>query len=389
MSSRFEILVSTEFRSAVEANIEADTVKLALDKRLANASEVASAIKYLQRARNKLPSYYAARAIIPRLAFEQSSSEDTAAARKYEGSLAIDLTCGLGVDSLYLSKRFERVVAIEADRELADIAQYNFKLLGADNIEVVRARAEDFIENYRTEADFIYCDPDRRGIKGNKLVLLENCSPDVTALMPRLKEIARKVVIKASPMFDIAEPRRLFGERTRVEVVSLHGECKEVLIEVDDSIEQACVKATAIGKGSVEYALERYKVESSSAIDPYFAKYLIVPDVALQKARVAVEHFAERGVYIESDNSFGFATQPVNAIGRRLSIISVDKLNYKKLAAGLKRKSVSSIEIIMRDFPVSAGNILKRLGVSEGNGAKLAFTTIKGIPVFIELGNNP
>ena len=385
MSSKFEILVSAEFRSTVEANLEADPVKIALDKRLANASEVATAVKYLRRARTKLPSYYAARAIIPPLAFEQSSSEDTASARDYEGALAIDLTCGLGVDSLYLSKRFEKVIAIEADRELAEIARYNFGLLGAANIEVVCAKAESFIENCRAEADLVYCDPDRRGLKGRKLILPEDCTPDVTALMPQLKEIARKVVIKASPMFDIAEARRLFGEHTRVEVVSLHGECKEVLIEVDDSIRQAGVKATVIGRGSVEYPFGRRKPERASAPDPCFAKYLIAPDVALQKARVAVDYLTERGVYIESDNSFGFAMQPVDALCRTLPIISVSKLNCKKFSSELKKREISRVEIMLRDFPMSAEKILKQLGVSEGNSAKLAFTTIKGVPVVVEL----
>lgn len=91
-STELGILTSPQVREAIEANIERDPSTIALDKRLAHPREVATQVKYLQRARRKLPSYYAARAILPSLAFEQSSSEECAAHKQYGGKLAIDLT---------------------------------------------------------------------------------------------------------------------------------------------------------------------------------------------------------------------------------------------------------------------------------------------------------
>lgn len=119
-----------------EENIDRDPTAVALDKRIAHAPLIATQVKYLQRARRKLPSYYAARAILPPLAFEQSSSEAAAARKEWSGDMCIDLTCGLGVDSLHLARRFSRVVAVERDPVLARVAEINFRRLGADNIAV-------------------------------------------------------------------------------------------------------------------------------------------------------------------------------------------------------------------------------------------------------------
>ena len=131
-------------RQLTEENIGRDPNAVALDKRIAHAGLVATQVKYLQRARRKLPSYYEARAILPPLAFEQSSSEAAATRKSWRGDVCIDLTCGLGVDSFHLSRRFARVIAVERDAALARAAEINFRRLGADNITVVCTAAEEF-----------------------------------------------------------------------------------------------------------------------------------------------------------------------------------------------------------------------------------------------------
>lgn len=135
-------------RQLTEENIGRDPNAVALDKRIAHAGLVATQVKYLQRARRKLPSYYEARAILPPLAFEQSSSEAAATRKSWRGDVCIDLTCGLGVDSFHLSRRFARVIAVERDAALARAAEINFRRLGADNITVVCTAAEEFLNKF-------------------------------------------------------------------------------------------------------------------------------------------------------------------------------------------------------------------------------------------------
>ena len=114
-----DILPQDSSRELIERHIGVDPARAAL--RLGpHAALLSTQIKYLQRAKTKLPSYHRARCIIPPLAFEQASSEAAAEAKTYEGGLCIDLTCGLGVDSLMLSRRFPRTrVSDRRDRAVS------------------------------------------------------------------------------------------------------------------------------------------------------------------------------------------------------------------------------------------------------------------------------
>ncbi|MDR0907037.1 MAG: class I SAM-dependent methyltransferase [Rikenellaceae bacterium] len=368
-------LISAELRRSVEQNLRRDPLAVALDTRIVDAALVASQVKYLGRAESKLPSYFAARCAIPARAFEQSSSEATAARKRYSGALCIDLTCGLGVDSLHLSRGFERVIAIERDPDLAVIARENFRRLGAANIEVVNSSAEEFLASFSGAADLVYADPDRRDSTGRKMVRLEDCSPDILALMPVIQQVAPRLVVKLSPMFDVDEAMRLFGPHVRVEVVSLGGECKEVVVEVASDIPQPTICAVAIGVGEVEQSIVNQVIHTAEDFRPETYRWLVVPDVALQKARLARTYFAERGLWIASANGYAFATeQPVDIMGKVLEIADIEPFDPKTLRRRLKTEGIKSLDIMRRDFPLSSTDIARSLGVREGGSHTIAFT---------------
>ena len=158
---QYRLLLTPEVRRTVEEQIGRDPAAIALDKRIPHAALVATQVKYLARARTKLPSYYEARCILPPLAFEQASSEACAARKSCSGNTVLDLTCGLGVDALYLSKRFREVITLERDATLAAVAEKNFRRLGATNIRVINSSAEAFLASTLDHFDWIYADPDR------------------------------------------------------------------------------------------------------------------------------------------------------------------------------------------------------------------------------------
>lgn len=232
-----QTLLRPDVREQIAVHLNDDPTKVALSLR-ENGPLVATQIKYLQRARTKLPSYYAAQCILPPLSFEQSSSEESASLKHYAGHTCLDLTCGLGVDTLQFSKHFDQVVTVEQSPELCEIARINFERLRARNIRIQSGTAEQFVADLISgqesigPIDLIYIDPARRDSQGKKVWLLEACSPDVKRLLPSLLQLSPLVVIKASPLFDIDEAFRLFGEECSVEIISVHGECKEVLMEI-------------------------------------------------------------------------------------------------------------------------------------------------------------
>lgn len=188
-----------------------------------------------------------------------------------------DLTGGLGVDSLAFSRVAKNVLYNEMNPERAAAAKHNFAILGAANIDVVshcvqprktseisggtdaegQASAtcsgistseesvagvsatlhDDFWDTLTTfRPDLIYMDPARRSTTGNKVFLLEDCSPDVLTLLSDLFSISGNLLLKLSPMADISmlitRLREHQGYVHETHVVAAAGECKELLLWV-------------------------------------------------------------------------------------------------------------------------------------------------------------
>ena len=371
--SELDILLREDVRQAIKENLERDPLRIALDGKLPYAREVATQVKYLQRAKRKLPRLYAACGIIPQRAFEQSSSEECASAKRIEGESLLDLTCGLGMDAAALAGRFRRVVALERDQVLASVTRENMRRMGIENVEVVNTSAEEYLAQCEEHFDWIYVDPDRRTDKGERVFKLEDCSPNVLALMPHIKRTGEHLAIKNSPLFDVEEAFRLFPDGS-VEVVSLHDECKEVMIYLGGG--EPTLSATAVGRGRVEFR----RAELTAVASPEeFAKdeyhYLVIPDVSLQKARIVAN--ALQGVAdVWSNNSFGFARElPEGVLGRVERVERIEIFDIKSLKRELKGKGV---DIVLRDFPMGVDELRKRTASRSGNEKRIALTRIAG-----------
>lgn len=371
--SELDILLREDVRQAIKENLERDPLRIALDGKLPYAREVATQVKYLQRAKRKLPRLYAACGIIPQRAFEQSSSEECASAKRIGGESLLDLTCGLGMDAAALAGRFRRVVALERDQVLASVTRENMRRMGIENVEVVNTSAEEYLAHCEEHFDWIYVDPDRRTDKGERVFKLEDCSPNVLALMPHIKRVGEHLAIKNSPLFDVEEAFRLFPDGS-VEVVSLHDECKEVMIYLTGG--EPTLSATAVGRGRVEFRRAELTAVASPeefAKDEY--RYLVIPDVSLQKARIVAN--ALQGVAdVWSNNSFGFARElPEGVLGRVERVERIEIFDIKSLKRELKGKGV---DIILRDFPMGVDELRKRTASRSGNEKRIALTRIAG-----------
>lgn len=367
------ILLSQEFSDLVAELSDRDPVKVALDQRIPHAALVATQLKYRQRARQKLPSYVRAGCIFPPRAFEQASSEAAASTKHLTGDRLLDLTCGLGVDSLHFSRSFREVVALERDPVLAEITRENLRRLGADNVRVVCTSAEEFLSRCEERFDWVYADPDRRSTEGKKQVRLEDCSPDVVALRPLIEKAAPRLCLKNSPLFDVDEAFRFFPE-AQVEVVSVRDECKEVIIRVDGSGPKLAAEAVGVGRVEVPLAT-RNTTPSTEPFDPTRYRWLIIPDVALQKARLVCHHLRPCA-FVASENGFALAEEyPEGVLGRVMEISEISVYKPKEVRKGWKG---AKAEIRKRDFPLSLEEIRHQTGLREGADLRLAFTKIDG-----------
>lgn len=379
--SDLDILRSDEVREAIEEHIECDPAKIALSKGVPHATLVATQVKYLQRARRKLPSLYAARCIIPSRAFEQSSSQESARRKPLSGGSVLDLTCGLGIDTMALAERFEHVVALERDEVLAEVVRYNMSLLGVDNVEVVTTTAEEYVASTREHFDWVFADPDRRSTEGRKMVCMEDCSPNILELMPRLMHIAERVAIKLSPMFDCAEAFRLCSP-AEVEVVSTGGECKE--LNIYTGAKEDILRVAIVGKGEWEYSATAMTINTDCkpfTMDGW--RYLIVPDVALQKARRAITALKPYAS-IWSNNGYAFARElPTEQLPARIfEIEEIMRYSPKELK---RRWKGLGVEFMKRDTQLSVESVRRATATRAGSDRLVAITTICGENYIIEL----
>lgn len=382
----FELLKRSEIRQFLEKNINQDSAKIALSKKGndRHPALVYSQLKILQKSKKKLPSFYKKFCIIPPRAYEQSSSERAASHKKYNGKRCLDLCCGLGVDSFYLAKTFEEVIALEADLTLAAVTAYNMELLGQSKVKVHQLPAETFLKTYNGPPfDLIYADPDRRDAKGQRQIRLEDCTPDILALLPYIQQHTHRLVLKMSPLFDIVEAIRLFPRTlSRLTILSIDNECKEVLMEANFAAPPSLAQMVVIcdrQEGVRQFEFPAIAINRFASSPNSQSNYLCEPDVGFYKARVVPQLLADyfpqlKGSLTHPQGVFLSETLPEAFPGRVFQI--ADQLPYKpkqlKHLFGKQR-----MHVVKRNFPFSVAEIRRQTGIKEGGDRFLYCTQME------------
>lgn len=333
--------------------------------------------------RQKLPEWYGCdRLLLPgRLPLEQSSSQATA---QYKSSLLsgdtfADLTGGLGVDTAFISSRFNRSLYVERQQELADIARYNFELLGLSGVEV---RCGDGIAALREvdHLDVLFLDPARRSAVGKKLVMLSDCEPDVSQVASLLVEKASKVLIKLSPMLDISLALQRLEYVTEVHLVSVENECKELLfiLEKGDRKEPRIVAVNLKRQGD-DRIVSFYPSEERQT-DPVYApkveEYLYEPNTSLLKAGCfkRITRLFPVGKLHRNSHLYTSGELIPDFPGRIFRVEGFSGLSKSELKNLLE--GVEQANLTVRNFPSSVEALRKKLKLKEGGGITLFATTL-------------
>lgn len=330
-----------------------------------------------KKAKSKLPEWYVTQGIIwpSAISMEQCSSEITA---KYKASLVSgksmsDLTGGFGVDTYCLSKSFSEATHVEMNAELHQIVQHNFDCLKT-NIETVLGSAEDYLKSMNP-VDLIYLDPARRDSSSNKVVFLEDYSPNVIEMLPQLQEKSKEVLIKVSPMLDIKKAISDLGSVAEVHVVAVKNEVKELLFLLRKERAETWMKAVNLGESEPDIFEFNYKMEES--IDSEFSRildYIYEPNAAILKAGAFKSIGAEFGLKKLETNSHLYTSQELisDFPGRAFKVIDELAFNKKKLKRQLQSMQAN---ITVRNFPMSVKEIRNKTGLKEGGHQYIFATT--------------
>lgn len=366
-----------------------DVREVALHARGVEGVDVRFALEQIagwQKARVKLPSWSAISGLIfpSRLALEQCSGQGTAVykasivQRLYQEGhcgkgLFVDLTGGFGVDFSFIARGFSRAVYVERQETLCSIARHNFPLLGLEASEVVCNDGVEYL--YRlAHADVIFLDPARRDDSGARTYAISDGSPDVLAIKDELLSRGTIVILKLSPMLDVTAVTNAFCEDVReVHVVSDGGECKEILIVMSRAWEGSA-KLLCVSDGD---ALEvRRDVPVPSTAIPTPGNYLYEPNAAMMKAGCFGWLCEEYGVRAIAANSHLFvAMHRVEAFPGRVFVVS-DVLGMSKRELHSVLHGLTKANITVRNFPLTAAELHRRLGLKDGGEVFIFATTL-------------
>ncbi len=324
-----------------------------------------------KKAKNKLPQWYKTEGIVfpPLLSMEQCSSELAAKykSKLMQGDLAVDLTGGAGVDAYYLSKTFKRVIYVDLNKDLAEIATHNFKTLGVENIEVVNGKSEEYISQFSDKVDLIYIDPARRN-QHKKLFLLEDCSPNILLLQSTLLLKSDVLMVKTSPMLDITKGVAQLQNVSEIEVVGIKNEVKEVLfIQNRKPQNNVIIKAIDLA-AEISFCTEWSSKEKASISG--VSTYLYEPNATIFKTGKLDNLANQFNVFKlnKNTNLFTSAHLEKDFPGRVFHVKHVLKYEKKEIKEVLASKEAN---IAVRNFPDTVDIMRKKLGLKSGGSTYL------------------
>jgi hypothetical protein len=330
-------------------------------------------IKARQKAKSKIPSWYMNEKLIfpVSLSMEQASSEETALfkAEMFSGEKMIDLTGGLGVDSFFVGLKFDRAIYCEQNAELFEISKHNLEFLSPSKFEFYNGDSIDLLSDFKEKVDLIFVDPARRGEGNKKLFKLEDCEPDVIQHWEIFKSKAKSILVKASPMLDIKSALSSLPGISKVMVLSVKNEVKEILLfwseagkEKDELIEAVDITREAKSTFSFSYFEEENAViEISDSV----GHYLIEPNAVILKAG-AYQTFGIRfGLKKIHPNSHFYTSDVIieDCPGRVFEVIAEiqqPKKEVKKLFPN------GIVNVITRNYSMPAEALKKKFRLKDG-----------------------
>ena len=378
-------------RQFIETHLKDDVRRLALARFPDDVDKILALnqIEARQLLSKKVPSWASDSGLLfpGHLSIEQCSSELTArykASIINKGDVFIDLTGGFGIDCYFLSENFKEAYYVENQKELCELAEHNFNVLGK-NIKVINADAETFLNQMpATDNTLIFIDPSRRDAYNRKMVSLHDCSPDVVDLQNVLLKNAKNVLIKASPMLDISLITNELKNISEIHIVSVKNECKEILIKIeqgfDGEIKYHCVNFIGNNLKSSQ-SFEFFETSMCSAISGFattIKRYLYEPNAALMKAgafKLVSQRFGIDKLHINShlytsDNLIS------DFPGRVFEVVGFAPFNKKIKKELLKNETEASVAT--RNFPLTSNELRKVLNLKESDENFVFGTTMAG-----------
>ncbi len=364
-----DVLENKEARTFIRQHIAADTSLLSLKYSSSvdrNFTVWLQLIKLLAKAKFKLPLFHEKLLALDQRSYEQATSQLVAAYKSefIAGDTLLDITGGLGVDSMFLAGSVGEITAVEQNEDLHKMAAYNIQTLGIANITRCLGDGMSFLSR---KYDWVYIDPDRRPDSGRS-VALHLLQPNVLELMPLLQKYAKRVYIKLSPLFDIEELYRQFIGIETIHVIAQNGEVKEVGVILNMALSE---NSRNIRLRDVATSFDRHLEKAQKANWNYVLEddaysFILLPIALVAKTKSAA-YFLEKTEAKKHDAfEIFFSNSEIPEGFRNLKSIERSNLNSKNIKAMLTRLGIRQVNISVKGLRDQPSMWHKKLGTTDG-----------------------
>lgn len=380
------MLLSKEIKDFIAQNLQESTDKLVLKiRQQLNIAPnlIINQINGQKKVAHKIPFWAEKDIIFPSVvSFEQCSSEFTARYKStlISGKKLVDLTGGFGVDTYFLSEKFEQVYYFERNEALLHIVEHNFKQLGVTNTRFTHGDGIELLQDI-PQVDWIYLDPSRRDAQNTKIFLIEDCAPDILQINDFLLTKAENLLIKLSPMLDLDQILLKVKGIQSITIVSVKNECKELLLHVASkakdiaNIPIICVNIIENQISTFTSLAPNRKFHTNLQLSHPLA-YIYEPNKSILKANTQ-NHLAQSlnifKLHINS-NFFTSDDEIPTFPGRIFKLKDTIKLKKKQINKHLDNGKAN---IIARNFPLKASQIYDKFKIKPGGNTYLLATKLQ------------
>ena len=380
-------IMNDKTREFVAMHRDEDVRELALKAKRVEGLDLSLALDQIagwQIASKKLPQWASYEGIIypPHISMEQCSSQFTA---QYKSEIAQTLLASAATVRARVSD------SAESDMQTAKNVFQLSDSPESDTLVAKRAMVDltggfDGVEYLRQmgPVDFIYLDPARRDEHGSRTYAIEDCTPNVFELRDLLLAKSQYTLVKLSPMLDWRKAVADFDGAVReVHIVATGNECKELLLVLGQQVheEPSAPRVFCVNDNQrIDYDSAAYTqgLRIGGKPLPEAKNYLYEPNASIMKAGcfdLVEERFGVTQVG-PSSHLFVSATPVADFPGRGFAIEAIGGMNkkdIKRLLNGTKQANIA-----VRNFPLTAPQLRKKLKLADGGPVYLFGTTMQG-----------
>lgn len=307
------------------------------------------------------------------LALQQASHHYTADFKAHAGlpySTVIDLTGGLGMDTIAFASDTRSVLYLEKNVDIYTYNAFNF----SKYLPNVRPIHTDSVSWLYEVADFtpetlLYADPARRDVHGKKIFHPEAYEPNPAEISKIVRKGSSKLLLKVSPVADLGHLHMYIGTPSKTYLLAVHDELKEILLLYNDDNAHHTLETWLCGPEQILlHKANNHIISVELTVQNTPGSYLFLPHPALVKTRADVEmahRFGWRGFH--KDARIYTSEQPDSPAGWRT-------FKVLKYAHALNQLEIKEAMIVTGKFPDSPETLRKRHKIAESTRYLLVVT---------------